>query len=168
MAIAKFSSWVRSFHQFIFLLAICAGVGAFICMFFISIAVGTRYIFDYSIPGALDISQIILVLIIFFPLAFVEKMGGHIKITVLYSRFSKPTVALLTLISRALAVLLFGLTSFMSLGGAYSSFIERETSWGDFAIPLWIPKVFIFIGCSSIFLYVLIDFFFRKNDPPGR
>ena len=166
MSDLKAENHTNFFNRFIFLLTLVAAIGAVICMFFISAAVGSRYILDYSIPGSLDISQIILVLIIFFPMAYVEKEGGHIKITVLYSKFPKKMVTVLNFISSTLGLILFGLMSFMSLIGAVNSFLEKEASWGDFAIPLWIPKFFIFIGATSIFIYVVINSF--RKDSKGR
>ncbi len=163
MSISKPEEKKSLFNRFIFLLTVVAGIAALSCMFFISASVGSRYILDYSIPGSLDITQIILVLIIFFPLAYVEEKGGHINITVLYSRFPPKMIEVLKIVSKILALILFGLMAFMSLIGAINSFLQKEASWGDFAIPLWIPKFFIFIGVASIFGYVVINSFRRKT-----
>lgn len=168
MSISNSEQKESHFNGFIYLLTFVAAIAAFLCMFFIAGSVASRYILDYSVPGSLDISQIILVLIIFFPLAYVEKEGGHIKITVLYSKFSPQMVKVLKMVSNILGLILFGLMSFMSLIGAINSFWQKEASWGDFAIPLWIPKFFIFIGVTSIFSYVVINSFRRKPGVPSK
>ena len=143
------------------------GFVALICMFLICTAVGSRYIFNYNILGTLDIAQIMLVLIIFIPLAYVEKHGGHLRITILYSFFSQRAKSILDLIARIETCTLLSFMSGMALLGTFESLVERDTSWGELAIPLWIPKLFIFLGCLMLFLYsltILLLIIFKKNN----
>ncbi|HUV59692.1 MAG TPA: TRAP transporter small permease [Desulfatiglandales bacterium] len=133
-------------------------------MFLICTTVGSRYVFGYSVPGTMDISQIILVLIIFIPLVYVEKTGGHLKISIIASRYSKRTESIRALISNILTAIVFGLMSYMSMIGCITSFLEHEDSWGDIAIPLCIPKFFIFLGCLLFSLYTLGNLLFQVVD----
>jgi TRAP-type C4-dicarboxylate transport system permease small subunit len=155
-----------SFEHFIFILTALSAVASLFCMLFISVAVGSRYLLGYSVPGMLDITQMMLVLMIFLPLAYVEKNRGHLQITILYSVLPKRTQSVLQFIWEILACILFALIAVMSFRGMVISFMEHEASWGDLAIPLWIPKLFIFVGCTSMFLYDSIHLF-RPRETMG-
>lgn len=63
-----------------------------------------------------------------------------------------------------LTCVLFGLMAGFSFRGIIMSFSEGAASWGDLAIPLWIPRVFIFVGCLFMFLYDVIYLFWPKDD----
>jgi TRAP-type C4-dicarboxylate transport system permease small subunit len=143
--------------RFIFILTAVSGSASLFCMLFISAVVGGRYLLNYAVPGMLDITEMMLVLIIFFPLAYVEKKKGHLQITILYSTLPGRMRSVLEFIWRILTCALFGAMSAMSFRGMLTSFLEHEASWGEIAIPLWIPKLFIFISCTAMFLYVLIE-----------
>ena len=144
--------------RFIFILAVISGSASLFCMLFISFVVGGRYLLNHAIPGMLDITEMMLVLIIFFPLAYVEKNKGHLQITILYSVLPGRMRSLLEYIWKILTCALFGAMAAMSFRGMVTSFLEHEASWGELAIPLWIPKLFIFISCTAMFLYDLINF----------
>jgi len=150
--------------RFIFILTVISGSASLFCMLFISVVVGGRYLLNYAVPGMLDITEMMLVLIIFFPLAYVEKKKGHLQITILYSILPGRMRSILEYIWKILTCILFGAMAGMSFRGMLASFLEHEASWGEIAIPLWIPKFFIFISCTAMFLYVLISLLRPKEN----
>jgi TRAP-type C4-dicarboxylate transport system permease small subunit len=164
----SFSKGRFSFDQFIFILTALSGLASLFCMFFISIAVGSRDVLNQSVPGMLEITQMMLVLIIFLPLAYVEKNKGHLQITVLYSILPRGVQSVLDLLWKILTFALFAFLAAVSFQGMVTSFLEHEASWGDLAFPLWIPKLFIFIGCLSMAIYNLVSFFQVKKDIGGE
>src|SRR4030042_6856462 len=103
-----------SFNRLLFLLTALSALASLFCMVFISVAVGIRYLAGYSLPGMLDITEMMLVLIIFLPLAYVEKNKGHLQITILYSILPKRIQSVLELIWKLLTCILFGLIASMS------------------------------------------------------
>jgi len=161
----KLKNKIRRFlNRIIFISSFCAAIGALLLMFLISADVGVRTIFGDHIPGTLDLSQIILVFIIFIPLAYVEESGGHLRITLLSSRFSTRGKSIIDNICNILIIAIFGLMTCMTFKGVCISLSSHDTSWGELAIPLWIPKLFIFVGCLLFFLYALIVLFSRLVD----
>lgn len=151
----KLVNGARSFlARFILILTYLSALAALFCMLFISLAVFSR-ILGYWLPGMLEITQMMLVLMIFLPLAYVEKNKGHLQITILYSHFPERLRSTLQFTWEILTCILFALLAGMSFRGMLVSFIQHEASWGDIPIPLWIPKLFIFVGCISMFFYDL-------------
>jgi TRAP-type C4-dicarboxylate transport system permease small subunit len=165
MSIYKLSELVNTSRTFldriIAALSFCAAVGTFLLMFLISTDVCVRAVFGDHIPGSLDLSQIILVFVIFIPLAYVEKSGGHLSITLLVSRLSKRANSVIGNIYKVLVIGVFGLMTRMTFKAVCTSLSEHDTSWGELAIPLWIPKAFIFLGCLIFFLSALLEVVFR-------
>jgi TRAP-type C4-dicarboxylate transport system permease small subunit len=133
-----------------------SAVASFVAMIFISLVVGARFLFNFTIPGMLDVTEMILVLIIFFPLSYVEKNGEHLQMEILFSKFPSKMKSTLKIIWKILTAILFAVLAAISLGGTLTSYYEHESSWGDLALPLWIPKLFIFLGCVSVFLLELV------------
>ena len=62
------------------------GIGALMVVNFIDI-VGTKF-FLTSIPGALDISEELMVLLTLLPIAYIALERGHIRITLLEDRIN--------------------------------------------------------------------------------
>lgn len=66
--------------RLIFILTVLSSLASLFCMLFISIAVGSRDILSYPVRGMLDITEMMLVLIIFLPIAYVEKTKAISKL----------------------------------------------------------------------------------------
>jgi len=89
-------------------LAILAAVGMALLMIvnFTDI-IGTKF-FLKSVPGALDISEELMVLLTLLPLAFVALERGHIRITLLEGRMTPTVLFVLQIIQYAIATLITG------------------------------------------------------------
>jgi len=89
-------------------LAILAAVGMALLMIvnFTDI-IGTKF-FLKSVPGALDISEELMVLLTLLPLAFVALERGHIRITLLEGRMTPTVRFVLQIIQYAIATLITG------------------------------------------------------------
>jgi TRAP-type C4-dicarboxylate transport system permease small subunit len=119
-----------------------------------------RTLLGPGIPGTMDICQGIMVLMIFAPLTYVEKTGGHIRISTLTSRLSKRANLILQgFITNIVMIITFGLMAFTTLRGIIESYKSGETSWGEFTVPLWIPKAVIFLGVITFLIYIVIVLF---------
>jgi TRAP-type C4-dicarboxylate transport system permease small subunit len=89
-------------------LAILAAVGIGVMMIvnFTDI-VGTKF-FLRSVPGALDISEELMVLVTLLPIAFVALERGHIRITLLEGRMPPAVRFVLQIIQYVIATLITG------------------------------------------------------------
>ena len=96
-------------------LAIIAAVGIAVLMIvnFTDI-IGTKF-FLRSVPGALDISEELMVLLTLLPIAFVALERGHIRITLLEGRMPPVVRFVLQIINMSLQVYLFNRFKFEPL-----------------------------------------------------
>jgi TRAP-type C4-dicarboxylate transport system permease small subunit len=136
-------------------LTVAVGVLVFFCMILITFSITGRYLFGTPVPSTDEISETILVLVIFLPLAYIERQGGHLRIMFLYSRFSERWQNVCDILAKVLVLLLLSLMTWQTLLYALHSWACNEISWGTVSIPLWIPKFSIFFGCLLFSLHVL-------------
>jgi len=65
-----------------------AGIGILMVMMFLTVVdVFLRFAFDKPIVGAYEMSEFMMVILVFFALAYTETIKGHIRVDVLVSHF---------------------------------------------------------------------------------
>lgn len=82
------------------------GIGALMVVNFIDI-IGTKF-FRTSIPGALDISEELMVLLTLLPIAYIALERGHIRITLLEDRMNPKVRFGMRIFQYAVAALITG------------------------------------------------------------
>ncbi|MFH1626367.1 MAG: TRAP transporter small permease [Pseudomonadota bacterium] len=145
-------------------LAVAVGVLTLCTMFLVTISIGGRYLLGKPVPSTIEISEVILVLVIFLPLAYVQQRGGHLRVMFLYSRLPKSLRTACDILALALSTMLFALMTWQTLIYALHSWASSETSWGIVPIPLWIPKFGIFFGCLVFSLHTFGSLFMRVKE----
>ena len=151
----KYSAYAAAFS----LCAICFIV--FLQVIFNTVNKLCGLIFDYS-PGLLfpsygEITGFSLVATTFFAVAYTFRKGGHIRVNLILSRIkSKKVLFGIDLFSISAVTFLTLWTIVYSLRLAYDSWQFEDVSPGIIPIPLWIPQLFMTLGCIT-FLIALID-----------
>lgn len=120
-------------------LGIVAGALAFIGMFLVTIDVGGRYLFNHPIPGTLERTEAMLCIIVFWSITYWEITKGHLRMTLLYSRFSHRWKLSCDLLTKVLVLFLFGFLVWQTFLYGVDSWVNRETDLLG-VMPLWIPK----------------------------
>lgn len=139
-------------------LSYIAGVSSLFCMVLIFSDVGGRYLFNTPISGTLEVSQLLLTVMIFGSITYLELRQSHIKITLLYSRYPPKIQRVFDILSQGLQTVLFAFFANQTFFYFYFSWAMDEISAGSIALPLWIPKFVIFLGCFLFFLHSFGDF----------
>lgn len=86
----KFGQGARRINRYLNRIAnIISAIVIFIMMFYITADVLGRDIFSRPIPGTYEVSEMLMVLVVFLGLAYTQAMGGHIRTEVLL-RFFPP------------------------------------------------------------------------------
>jgi TRAP-type C4-dicarboxylate transport system permease small subunit len=97
--------------------------------------VGTKF-FLKSVPGALDISEELMVLVTLLPLAFVALERGHIRITLLTERLSPGIRYVLQIIQYVIATLITGFITWRVFVGFQQTVKTMDLKEG-IDLPLW-------------------------------
>ena len=143
--ITKLMSWVASVILFSMMLLTITDVFL-------------RKVFSRSILGTVEVTEFMLVIVIFFALAKTEVSDGHVKVDLVISRFSERTQGLVDMITQFVCFLLSGLITWSTV--VYS---EKMRVSGEVSQDLWIPIYpFLYIvaaGCGILALTLLTKFF---------
>lgn len=96
----------------------------------------------------------------FFGLAYTFKQGAHIRVTLLTRLATGLLDRLIHLWSIAVFIVVMGLMTWWSFDYVYFSFVFDDISPGLLAIPFWIPRSGMALGCL-VLLVALLDEFVR-------
>ena len=93
-------------------------------MFLISADVTLRYVFNSPIPGALETSEFLLVIVLFFSIAYTAVQKGHVSVDLVTSRLSPRARAVLSMFVSLLSLVLFALIIWRTV--MYSFLLKEE------------------------------------------
>ena len=116
-----------------------------------------RKVFSNAILGSVELTEYMLVILIFFSLAETEVAEGHVKVDLIMGRFGERAQALVDAITHGICVLLSGMITWSSF-----AYAVRMKASGEVSQDLWIPKYpFVYVvavGCGIFSLILLIKF----------
>jgi TRAP-type C4-dicarboxylate transport system permease small subunit len=127
-------------------------------MFLVAGDVIGRYLLKQPIPAVFEInSHFLMVLVVFFPLAYVQRRKEHVFVTVFTEKFPPRAKALLDTLSILIGIIAFGLIGWYGLDVALVSTRVGDHIPGIIDVPVWISKWFVPIGAFALCLELLID-----------
>ncbi|MFC1980963.1 TRAP transporter small permease subunit [Chloroflexota bacterium] len=138
-------------------LALVGALCVLVLMVFTSADVSGRYIFNHPLAGAYEISEVLLVGIVFLAAAYVQAQRGHIKV-VLFERFlSKRTITKLEILGIVVGLCTFSIMAWQSSLFAWKAWITKEYYWGLVDLPLWPGKLAVAIGFMLLSVRLVYD-----------
>jgi TRAP-type C4-dicarboxylate transport system permease small subunit len=127
-------------------------------MFLVSGDVVGRYIFNHPLPAVFEInSDFLMVLVVFFPLAYVHRCKEHVFITLFTDPMPAKVRATLETISVFIGLVSYGLIGVYSLQRALIATRVREYTSGVIDVPVWLAKWIIPIGCFAFCIELFLD-----------
>ena len=136
---------------------------ALMCM--ITAEVLMRKILNSSILGYLELTELMMVLIVFCSLAFCEANDGHIKIDLIMSKLSPRAQAIFKFITQCICFILFTLMSWALFRYARLMKESGEVSV-DLSIPIY-PFVYsAAVGCGLLALVLLLKSILAVGEVP--
>ena len=136
-----------------------------VLMAIITMEVVARYVFNSPTIWAHTISRQVFGVFILFAGMYAMLVGAHLRVEVLYNRFSPRTRFYTGLVDLAAFLIFMGILVWQSGWLAGNSIMNREFTFGTFKIPLYIFKTFIPV-VAFLFLLQGISAFFRKAKEP--
>lgn len=130
-----------------------------------------RYLFNRPIHGTTEITEFMMVGLLYFTLAHTQALKAHIRVDMLVSLFSPRARLICEEITYFLGFILLALITWQSLVSAIQAWKIGETTFGLILFPLFPAKVLIPIGCFIVCLRLILDFFhglrnLRKTESP--
>jgi TRAP-type mannitol/chloroaromatic compound transport system permease small subunit len=148
-------------------------------MFFASIEISSRYIFNYPIPGHLEIVELIMPVIVFLSISYTERVGGHVRMELFLSKVLKGrayhmaetiTCTLCLLIFLFFLVYTFKSSLFAYHIGDVSAYSDIPTWPSKFAVPLGFLLLCIRFGIETVqhIAQIIVGGEIRDMDNPGH
>ena len=131
--------------------------------------VAGRY-FSKSIPGTYELTEMGMVLIVFFSLGYTQIRKGHVRIDLLESKMSPRVQTVIDSITYLVTLILISLMAWQLLLYAKRQLEGNEMS-GVLHIPLFIFSVTAAAGSAAYALAILVDMYnsvmkgVKKNAP---
>ena len=120
-------------------------------MILTSFDVFARKIFDYSIPSLFEFTEdYLMVALVFLSLSYVQKMDGHIRVTLLVRFIPRVLRKPLDVVLNLAALILFLLIMVRGWENAVSAFQFGEVSASVLAYPLGPALLLVPIGCALL------------------
>ncbi len=117
-----------------------------ILMFGVTADVATRAISGQSVPGLFEMSELSMVMVVFFGLGWTLRDDAHIRVTMLTDRLAERPRRLTEALAWLCAALAFLLLAWPATQEAAYSFSIREFRWGVVQIPIWWAKIALAAG----------------------
>ena len=118
--------------------------------------IGTN-LFDWPVPGALEITESTMVLIVFGALAFTQEKRGHIRVEILHGYVSPRLQALMDLVTHLVALAFFVLLAWYSFGELSYSWEIGESTMGTVRFPLYPARLLLSAGTVLLIAQLALD-----------
>lgn len=129
----------------------------FIMMFHITADVFGRYLFSQPIPGTYEISEMLMVLVVFLGLAYTQAEGSHIRVETMV-RFLPPRGRLIAeILTHFVFLTIFAFFIWEGSRQGIISWQEREFVAGLINIPRYPARWAIPVGAFLVCLQLMFD-----------
>jgi len=127
-------------------------------MFLVTADVLGRYLLGRPIHGTTELTEFMMVGLLYFTLAHTQADKAHIKVEMLVSRLSPKTQLFFEVLAYGLGFFLFVLITWQGTLAAMKSWKFGETTFGVILFPLFPAKVLVPIGSALFALRLFLDF----------
>ncbi len=115
-----------------------------------------RYCFNHPIAGVYEVTQLMLVAIVFTGIAGVQAAGGHIRVEIVLQSIRKQRLrAAMEIVALVFGIVAFGLIGWQGLVGFLHAWRTHDYTMGLIEFPTWPAKVWIPVGSALICLRLL-------------
>ena len=114
-----------------------------------------RRFFNSPLSWSLEVVQVMLVVVVFFSVAYCAVRGGHVNIDVLIARFPARLQAAVDIVTSLFGIAVFGVMCWASVGSA-QHYMEVHRVTGILPIPIYPFVLAVALGSLLMTLAVLV------------
>ncbi len=140
-----------------YVLAAVGGVALVLMMVQTVADVVADQFFSRPIPGNLEVISVYhMVLVVFLPLAFIERRHEHIQVDLVYQLMPRALQRITLVLGYLLSAGFFGILTWRTWGDAMKALAKNEMLMGNVYVIIWPAKFVLPIGFGAIGLVVLL------------
>lgn len=109
-------------------------------------------LFGRPIPGAYELTEALMVVIVFLAVGYLQTEGGNISVDIFPRRLGRRGQKIHAVLTELLALLFFGLLAWQGWLFAFESVNINEQSAGLIRFPLWPSKFALAAGATLVVL----------------
>ena len=151
---AWFESWVKPISRF---MSHVASVVLFLMMVLTILDVVLRKLLSKSILGTVEVTEFMLVFVIFLTLALTQIMNGHVKVDLVMSRFGERAQGIVDMITQLICFILTVVITWSTLIYSEKMRLSHEVSQ-DLWLPVFPVIYVVALGFALLALTLLIKF----------
>lgn len=136
----------KNLDNFYHVFSTLVGMLVLIITFTVIIDIVGRNLANKPLTGTVDISRLLLSLILFLGLAYAQRTGAHVRITLFYRYLPSRVVQLMEVIVFAGGLFLLSFLAYSSWVLFYDSWLIKEVMVAPIELPQWLAKLALFIG----------------------
>lgn len=134
-----------------------AALGLAVMMTMTGVSALGRYLFNRPVPDDVVINQMLMVIIVFLPLAHVQKLRQHVSVT-LFSDWMRPAgLRRLEHFGRALSLLFFGLLAVTAVAATRKAYAINDIEYGELDLLTWPVHAAMTLGLIGFVLRLLVE-----------
>lgn len=140
-----------------FLILLIGGAGMLASVFLgTADVVGTQFL-GTPLPGALELTESTMVLIVFGALAYAQIRRAHIRVELIYTKAGPRARAAMDIVADVAALTYFSLLTWQSIGEAIFSWSIDESTVGLVRFPLYPARWILVAGTMLLIVQLLLD-----------
>lgn len=140
----------------------------FLMMMLAVVDVIGRYVFKSSIFGSQDLTQLMMVIVVFLGFGIEAEEDGNVRIEILYQHFPKKLKAVMNILAWLLGMAAYGMVSYRLYLRAMSVFARHNASTMTLGISLAPFLLIAAIGCFLMVLQLLSNIIIDMMALGGR
>ena len=147
----------RILERLAFVVLLFGGIGMMGSMFLgTGDVIGTQFL-GWPLPGALELTESTMTLIVFGGLAYAQIRRSHIRVEIVYARVGPRMRAAMDVFAHALGILFFGLLAWQAWGEAAFSIQIEEAPDGLIRFPLYPARIILLSGTVLLVVRLVLD-----------
>jgi len=151
-----------------FAVLVLGGIGMMIATFLgAGDVVGTQF-FGWPIPGAKEITESTMVLIVFGCLTYAQIRRGHIRVELVYTHVGPRARAVMDSLADLAAIVFFGLLLWQAIGEGIMSWRIGEADVGLIRFPLFPARSILATGTAIVIVQLWLDLFHDIQRMRGK
>ncbi|WP_225027561.1 TRAP transporter small permease subunit [Xinfangfangia pollutisoli] len=138
-------------------LGVLSGLMIFVITLIVVIDVAMRALFNMPIPGATELSTLLLVALIYLGLAAVQASKQNYRVEILIGTVAARTRAALNILTTLLSMIAIGILAWFTLAEAWHATATQEMTFGAIVFPVWPARIAVALGLTLLTLQLLMD-----------
>ena len=147
------------------LLSYAGALVLFALMLLTTMDVAGRYLFNMPLMGVFEVTEFMMVCLVFCSLAYTQSKKAHVAVDILIGQMSKKKQRMIDIVNYGISVIILALITWKSIERGFEVMATKEIS-GTLQIPVF-PFLFVVgLGSAALCIEFLKDMINRLRENP--